>query len=473
MQIKIFLSILATTCSMAAGAQQNVGIGTTNPAATAQLDISSTNKGLLIPRMTTAQRDAIASPANGLQVYDTNTNSIWYYKSNVWVELSTPSTVAGWGLNGNAGTTASNFIGTIDDIPVDIRQGNVTQAKLFSGNAFIGTGSGNNFVVGAGFDNIFLGRYAGKGIRAGSDNIFIGNQFYETSKDTLNNAIGIGPVTVNESNSIKIGAYYQKAGIGLGYAQNPADVLTVGKRQNGFHQSALKVMGTSYHTEFFNGNTEDVSITGGKLLSNIYLNSSNHGDIYMGNNITTKVGIGTPYLYPNTRLTIQTAADYTNAFSLENASGTIRFNAYLGGPINGNTVSLGTTGNMPIVFYTNNANRLFITGNGNVGIGTDNPTYKLSVNGNVRSKEVVVESGWADYVFDKNYELMPLNDVEKFIEAHHHLPGVPAAKEIQENGLNIGALQTKMMEKIEELTLYIIQLKKEIDNIKSNGKNEK
>ena len=54
-----------------------------------------------------------------------------------------------------------------------------------------------------------------------------------------------------------------------------------------------------------------------------------------------------------------------------------------------------------------------ITGDGNVGIGTSNPTYKLSVNGNIRSKEVVVETGWADYVFDEQYKLSPLEEVER------------------------------------------------------------
>ncbi len=472
MQKAIFFSLMAALYFVPVQAQQNVGIGTTTPASSAQLDVSSTTKGLLIPRLTTLQRTAIANPANGLQVYDITTNSFWYYKNTSWVEIGNPAT-AGWGLSGNAGTSAANFIGTIDDVPLDIRQGNSTMAKLFSGNAFIGTGAGSNFTAGTGYDNIFLGRYAGKGIKVGSDNIFIGNQFSETNKDTLNNSIGIGPVTVNESNSIKIGAYYQKAGFGLGYIENPTDVLTVGQRRNGFHQSALRVMGTTYHTEFNKGNTEDVLITGGKLLGNVYVNRDNHGDVVIGANITSKIGIGTHVLNPNTRLSIQTAADYSNAFSLENASGTIRFNAFLGGPNNSNTVSLGTTGNMPVVFYTNNANRLFISGNGNIGIGTDNPTYKLSVNGNVRSKEVVVESGWADYVFDEKYELRSLDQVEQFIEVNNHLPGIPSAREIQQNGLNVGTIQTKMMEKIEELTLYIIQLKKEIDALKNNAANEK
>ena len=471
MKKKILFPVLTGLFFCAAKAQQNVGIGTTTPAASAQLDINSTTKGLLIPRLTSAQRIAIASPANGLQVYDTDSNSFWYYKGTTWVEITTGAATAGWGLNGNAGTTGANFIGTTDAAPLELRQGNSTVAKYIGDNSFVGAAAGSNFISGS--NNLFYGKYAGRGFKVGNDNIFIGNHFYETNKDTLDNAIGIGPVMINESNSIKIGAYFQKAGIGMGFSENPASVLTVGKRINGFHQSALKISGTVYHTEFNKDQQENVIISGGRSLSRLFLNPDNGGDVIMTSNITGKVAIGSNYVNDNTRLSIQTAADYSNAFVLENATGSVRFNAFLGGPINGNTVSLGTAGNMPIALYTNNANRVFISGNGNVGIGTDNPTYKLSVNGNVRSKEVVVETGWADYVFDDNYTLRSLGEVEKFIEQNKHLPGVPSAKEIQENGLNIGALQTKMMEKIEELTLYIIRLKKEIDTLKSNNTNEK
>ncbi len=101
---------------------------------------------------------------------------------------------------------------------------------------------------------------------------------------------------------------------------------------------------------------------------------------------------------------------------------------------------------------------------GAVGIGTATTAgYKLAVNGNIRAKEVVVETAWADYVFDDAYQLPSLSSVEKFIKANKHLPNIPAADEIQKNGLRTAELQTKMMAKIEELTLYVIELEKKIE----------
>jgi hypothetical protein len=123
-----------------------------------------------------------------------------------------------------------------------------------------------------------------------------------------------------------------------------------------------------------------------------------------------------------------------------------------------------------IFFSTNYSPTMIVANSGNVGIGTVNPTYKLSVNGNIRSKEVVVESGWADYVFTKNYSLPSLTELKSFIQKNNHLPDIPSAKEVGEKGLELGNMQKKMMEKIEELTLYILQLKSEIDQLKSNKK---
>lgn len=117
-----------------------------------------------------------------------------------------------------------------------------------------------------------------------------------------------------------------------------------------------------------------------------------------------------------------------------------------------------------------NINVLSLSGDGNVGIGATELLYKLNVNGTIRAKEVRVETGWADYVFDKNYHLRPLSEVEKFIKANKHLPDMPPAKEIEQNGLALGDMQTKLMQKIEELTLYLIEATKQIQELKRQVK---
>jgi hypothetical protein len=111
--------------------------------------------------------------------------------------------------------------------------------------------------------------------------------------------------------------------------------------------------------------------------------------------------------------------------------------------------------------------------NGNVGIGVDNPQQKLVVDGIVCAREIRVSEGsggvcgWPDFVFNDDYSLMSLEDLEKHIKINKHLPGIPSAEEIENNGLMLGETQKLMMQKIEELTLYIIELKKEINYLKS------
>jgi hypothetical protein len=106
----------------------------------------------------------------------------------------------------------------------------------------------------------------------------------------------------------------------------------------------------------------------------------------------------------------------------------------------------------------------FIVGNGNVGIGTANPTQKLSVNGSIRTKEVIVDTGWADYVFADNYKLKPLSEVEQQIKSDKHLPGIPSAAEVAEKGISVGEMQAKLLAKIEELTLHQISQEKRQDS---------
>ncbi|MEI6752545.1 MAG: hypothetical protein WCK78_05195 [Paludibacter sp.] len=138
---------------------------------------------------------------------------------------------------------------------------------------------------------------------------------------------------------------------------------------------------------------------------------------------------------------------------------------------NGPTLWQSAWGGMK--FFTNGTPRLSITNDGKVSIGTtdvDNtPNVLLTVKGTIHTKEVLVDlnAPLADYVFDESYQLMPLSQVKQYVKENNHLPEMPSAKEVDKNGLSIGEMQNKLLQKVEELTLYSIQQQEEIQLLKS------
>lgn len=129
--------------------------------------------------------------------------------------------------------------------------------------------------------------------------------------------------------------------------------------------------------------------------------------------------------------------------------------------------SIKTTGRA-FIFYTNTNTQCLSMLDNRVGIGTMNPLYKLDVNGSIgaktitvdsilRAEEIIVETSGADFVFTDDYQLRPLSEVEAFITENKHLPEIQSAQDMQENGVSVSELQTKLLQKIEELTLYLIQ----------------
>lgn len=212
-----------------------------------------------------------------------------------------------------------------------------------------------------------------------------------------------------------------------------------------------------------------------RLHQSVGLMSTGNG-IFAGN-----VGIGT--FDPKTKLDVQgninltgnlglNTFDPTQCFTYDSKSiGHYSMGWYQESQCTNSGPSLLMSGYGGVKLFTTGQQRLAITANGKVGIGFQNPDVNLAnaqtdemltVNGAIHAKEVRVDltGSLADYVFDSDYSLMPLHKVEAFVKTNKHLPEIPSAAEVKEKGLSMGEMQNKLLQKIEELTLYVIELQK-------------
>jgi len=143
--------------------------------------------------------------------------------------------------------------------------------------------------------------------------------------------------------------------------------------------------------------------------------------------------------------------------------------------IDNNEIMARNNGTTSTLFLNNSGGDVVMcTSSGNVNIGTTTPAagYILNVDGRAMVEELRVElsGNWPDYVFEEDYQLPSIHNLEASVKANKHLPGIPSAEEVKKDGIIVGQMQTQMMEKIEELTLYIISLQKQIDELKKAQK---
>lgn len=231
----------------------------------------------------------------------------------------------------------------------------------------------------------------------------------------------------------------------------------------GFYVRNNTATGTSYGAYTSNN---------GANLAWHYLNPAGNFGIYNGGDriVTTKTG----YVGINTT-TPTFSLDVVGRIRLGNNPGGYGSGAWFRNAANtADNAFVGMENDNHVGFWGNNgAGWAFKvnTINGNVGIGTTSTgtVYKLSVNGSIRAKELVVETGWADFVFDKNYKLRSLNEVESYITANKHLPDVPSAAEVEANGVKVGEMESKLLQKVEELTLYVIELNKKVSALEQEN----
>ncbi len=204
---------------------------------------------------------------------------------------------------------------------------------------------------------------------------------------------------------------------------------------------------------------KDAAVNGRVLLTLRNVSNSNYSNasirIHAGNgtnNYTTLSFISHSYLNP-------TLSGYGyfdaegNGLILRSKSETGVIKFFTGKPVSGD--------------ISDDFERMRIDATGNIGIATSTPDYKLDVNGTIRAKEIKVATGWSDFVFDTDYNLPTLSEVEQYIAQHSHLPEIPSAEEVEENGISVGEMNAKLLQKIEELTLYVIEQNKQIEELKN------
>lgn len=133
------------------------------------------------------------------------------------------------------------------------------------------------------------------------------------------------------------------------------------------------------------------------------------------------------------------------------------------------------SGNNQLDFATNSGGTVLSVKDNMVGIGTSNPSslYKLSVAGGIRAQSIKVESGWSDFVFKPDYKLLSLEELDSYIKTNGHLPDIPSENEVKESGVDLGDMTSKLLQKIEDLTLYVISQNSEIQQLKKDNNNLK
>ncbi|MFH0864658.1 MAG: hypothetical protein V1904_00580 [Bacteroidota bacterium] len=430
-----------------------VGIGTTSPGASLEV-VGSSGSTLKIVDGNQGANKVLTSDANGV--------ASW----------STPNAVS-WSLTGNTGTTpGTNFIGTTDAQSL-VFETNATERMriLSSGNVGIGTtspiallhvygqgayfGEGGDGGVQIGFD--MIGGEAGM-IDGSAANLVAGFKSFGSGKRFVYGGYeeGEGIVINPANNNIGIGTSnpQKKLDVIIPYTSSINQEIRIGTDYQGYVGLALNFIMTP---------TQPYAC----IVD--YFEGVKYNDIYLQ---LGSVGIGTT---PENKLDVEGAmaigATYSGNSSAPSNGLIVQGNVGIGTTTTVNKLDIeGAVAIGATYSGTSTAPSNGLIVEGNVGIGTtltNNPNeYKLAVNGTIGSKEVFVESTsttWPDYVFNYDYSLMSISELEKSIKENKKLPGVPSATDIDENGIPLGEMNTILLQKVEELTLYIIELNKKVE----------
>ncbi|MCB0804556.1 MAG: hypothetical protein KDC05_02095 [Bacteroidales bacterium] len=421
-----------------------------SPNASAMLDVKATGLGLLAPRMTFANRPA--SPATGLIIYQTNNDPGYYYfDGSDWQKVGR-ATDQHWALNGtdiyntNTGHVA---VGTNDPNGHGISSENYTYGK----SAVRGSDQSGTLLFAEG--HLGLLNYTGNPLALPIDvpNIgvfgykpnsgFEGAAIYGYSVDTdANNYAGIF-ATQGVSTNTNYGIYIDADSATTNYA--------------GYFKGRVHVEANNNSTDNAGDYSQDVVVS--EVTHNIssdtraFYGKSTPVDGY-GYGVYGEGGYRGVYGYGNGGAYTGTVVGvYGYAYGTDGTR--VGLYGYAGG---------GTTNWAAYMLGS-----AYVSSDLRIGTTTAAVGYALSVNGKIACEEVLVQDNgsWPDYVFDPSYDLMSLEELEQHITEKNHLPGIPPATEVEETGFSISDMQKRVLEKVEELTLYTIEQGKMIKQLQS------
>ena len=465
-QIPKYTSATTFANSVMAEANSNIGVGNTNP--TEKLDVTGNVRfsGALMPNNLAGSAGQVLTSAGA-------------GAAPTWASAS------GWALSGNAGTTAgTHFVGTTDPVDLVLKTNNNEVGRFLSNGNFIINRTGNTYTTP--FVNSALTTIANTNEAAfkviGANNTYDIRPLFFTNRarGTVNAPADV--VAGDFMSGLVAGAYHSGA---IAYSAGLEFVVestpTSGTNVPGCIDFKTGTYGGNRATRMRVGSTGNVGI----------------GNVSPQNKLEITSTAGNSGLrFTNLTASSSAAASSGKVLSV-NASGDVVLELAGGGTVDGSetkvvsgssNVTVGGTGtalnpySILVSTYWDNApigsGNIINNNTGGIIIGTGItalPTgYKLYVSNGILAEKVKValKSGvnWADHVFAKDYNLKPLNEVEAFIKLNKHLPGVPSAETlVKEGGIDVNQMFAKQMEKIEELTLYMIDQNKRLEKLEQEN----
>jgi hypothetical protein len=239
------------------------------------------------------------------------------------------------------------------------------------------------------------------------------------------------------------------------------------------------------NAQFVEGNTIALTASAADSDGSIHKVEFYQGDTWLG------VDSSAPYTYNWTNVATGNYQVYCVAYDNQNTStesgyytvvvnrsASSMWSLYGNAGIRPDSQFLGTVDNNPLIFKVGNQSRARIDSTGAMLINTTSrpgdATVKLAVKGTIYAQKLkVTQTGWADYVFAKGYKLRSLEEVESYIKKYQHLPKIPCTAEVLNNGLDVGNNQAALLQKIEELTLYVIDLNKKVNMLQKQVRQSK